>query len=123
MKAAVPPPLNSVKRGPGRTISPMLLSAVVYPGAGQLMQRRWVAGVCMAAVFSVFFGWMVVEVYAVLKAYYAFMTDFKGATGEAPGAASIILPFILSTAVYVAGLVDTSIAEYRIGTRARRIIS
>lgn len=93
----------------------MVLSALVYPGAGQLVQRRWVAGGGFVVAFSVPLVWFVVKVFAVLKAYYEFAFNFRGATGEAPGAAAIILPFALSVAVYIACLVDVAVAAYRLG--------
>lgn len=109
-----PPP---VPRSSGDTrrppVSPMLLSALVCPGAGQLMQRRWVAGAAFIMVFSAAFVWFAVKVLAVLKAYYAFAFNFGGATGEAPGAGDIALPLAVCAVVYLAGLVDTAWASYR----------
>jgi hypothetical protein len=106
----------------------MVLSALVYPGAGQFMQRRWVAGAGFAAAFTVPLVWFVVKVFAVLKAYYEFAFNFSGATGQAPCASAIILPFGISVAVYVACLVDVAIAAYRLsnpgnGTPPGRTIS
>lgn len=97
----------------------MLLSALVYPGAGQLMQKRWGVGACFAVVFTVPMVGFVVEVFRVLSAYYSFMVDFKGATGVAPGAAAIVMPFFLSLVIYIAGLVDTAVADYRIRIKSR----
>lgn len=109
-----PPPLPSRPVAPVRNpLTPMLLSAVVYPGAGQLMQRRWAVAGGFIVVFSAAFVWFGLEVYAVLKAYYEFAFDFRHASGEAPGAGSIVLPFAVSTLVYVAGLVDTAVAAHR----------
>jgi hypothetical protein len=91
----------------------MVLSALVYPGTGQLMQRRWAAGIGFAFVFTIGFVWFVVEIVGVLNAYYAFAVDFKGATGKAPGVGAILLPLALSTMIYIAGLIDTAVASYR----------
>jgi hypothetical protein len=97
----------------------MLLSALVYPGAGQLMQKRWGVGAGFALVFTVPMVRFVVEVFRVLSAYYSFLVDFKGATGIAPGAAAIVMPFFLSLFIYIAGLVDTAVADYRIRMKSR----
>ena len=117
-----PPPL---KQKPARNapFTPMLLSALVYPGTGQLMQRRWVAGTGFAFVFTIGFVWFIVRIVGVLKAYYAFAFDFKGASGQAPGAGEILLPLALSTMIYVAGLIDTALASYRIRLARGRSIS
>ena len=116
MNPVQPPPLvpNPPARRPS-SFSPMVLSALVNPGAGQLVQRRWGAGVGFIVAFTVPLVWFVVKVFAVLKAYYEFAFNFRGATGEAPGAAAIILPFVLSVAVYIACLVDVAVATYRLG--------
>jgi hypothetical protein len=114
-----PPPLPPGVAGRPPAFSPMLLSALVYPGAGQLMQKRWGVGVGFALAFTVPLVWFVIEVFRVLSAYYAFMVDFKGATGVAPGATAIVVPFLLSLALYVAGLVDTALAAYRIRMKSR----
>jgi hypothetical protein len=101
--------------------TPMLLSALVYPGTGQLLQRRWVAAAGYAIAFTGPMVWFVVEDTRILKAYYEFMLDFKGATGEIPAIGSIIVPLLLSMAVYVAGLVDTAVAAYRLRMKARTL--
>ncbi len=114
MSQLVPPPIvpPETRRRP-LPFSPMVLSALVYPGAGQFMQRRWVAGSLVAGLFTVPAVWFFIEVFGVLKAYYAFAFDFGGATGQAPCAGSIVVPFVISTLIYVAGLVDTAVASYR----------
>ena len=117
-----PPPINA-GTVPKSSVSPMLLSAVVYPGTGQLMQRRWAVGAGIAFTFSVAFVWFIIEIIAVLQAYYQFSVDFKGATGQAPGAGAILLPFTISMLIYVAGLVDTAVASYRQRIAASRPIS
>ncbi|GEM_PF-955126 len=101
--------------------TPMLLSALVYPGTGQLLQRRWVAAAGYAIAFTGPMVWFVVEDARILKAYYEFMLDFKGATGEAPAISAIIVPLLLSMAIYVAGLVDTAVAAYRLRMKARTL--
>jgi len=114
-----PPPLPAAPQPPA-VLSPMVLSALVCPGAGQLMQRRWLVGTIFIASFTVAFLWFMVEAMAVLKAYYAFAFDFRGATGRAPGAAAILRPFLISLAIYVAGLIDTAVGTYRQMSRNRK---
>lgn len=94
-------------------MGPVFLSAVVFPGVGQWMQRRWVAGSAYAVVFGVAFGWLIVRCLKVLKAYYDLAFDFNHATGEAPSLVAIVIPFVLSMAIYLVNLVDTAIAGRR----------
>ena len=93
--------------------SPVMLSALVFPGAGQVMQRRWLAAGGYALAYTVPFIWFMVKVWALLKAYYELGFDFKNATGEAPGAVALLVPFALSLLVYVACLIDAAVAAWR----------
>jgi hypothetical protein len=119
-----PPPVPRSPEGVRKPpVSPMLLSALVCPGAGQLMQRRWVVGGAFMLVFMAGFLWFTMKVLAVLKAYYEFAVNFKGATGEAPGAGEIALPLAICAVVYLAGLIDTALASSRMRVAANRPIS
>jgi hypothetical protein len=100
-----------------RTATPLLLSVAVYPGAGQLLQRRWVAGAAYATAYTLAFGGFLVKAWDVVKAYYAFALDFDHAPGVAPGWRELLLPFLLSVAVYLAGVADTAVAAYRAARR------
>jgi hypothetical protein len=100
-------------------VTPMLLSALVYPGSGQLFQRRWLAGAGYAIAFTGPMLWFLTENARILKAYYTFMLDFKGATGEVPPIGAIIIPFVLSMVIYVANLVDMAVGTYRLRMKAR----
>lgn len=107
-----PPVLPAGPRRPA-LMSPMVLSALVCPGAGQLMQRRWVTGTVFIVLFTGAFVWFVGRAYAVLKAYYAFAFDFKGATGQAPSVTAVMVPFGVCLVIYVAGLLDTALGSFR----------
>ena len=107
-----PPPLH-VTQPPKPVISPMALSALVSPGAGQLMQRRWGTGAFFLSASTLSAGWLLMAVYHVVKTYYGLAFDPMNAPAEAPGLASLMVPFFIWLAVYVASLVDTAIASYR----------
>lgn len=77
------------------------------------MQRRWVAGGGFIILFSAGFVWFATKVLAVLKAYYEFAFNFSGATGKAPDSGEIALPLVVCAVVYIAGLIDTAVASYR----------
>lgn len=109
----MPPPLPGTAQPRKSLLSPMVLSALVYPGAGQLMQRRWLAGVFYMVVSTVVMVWLVIAVFAVLKVYYGMAFEPMNVPVEAPGIAPLIIPFVVWVAIYVAGLIDTAIASYR----------
>lgn len=119
MSVPQPPPLQTPKSG-RQILTPMVLSALVYPGAGQLMQRRWLAATVFVVGFSLPFAWFLGRVYGVLKAYYEFAFNFKGASGQAPQPSCLVWPLALSIGVYLAGLVDTAIGSYRARVKTHR---
>lgn len=95
------------------TFSPVILSALVWPGAGQLAQRRWVAGGLAAVGFTVAAGWFGVRVARVVAAYYRFAFDFNGAQDVHVSPAMLLNPLGLCAAVYLVSLVDTLLAATR----------
>lgn len=109
----VPPPVIEKGRPGYPLISPMALSALVYPGAGQLIQRRWAAGIFFIVTSSVAVAWLVWSVFSVLKAYYGLAFAPINAPAEAPSLASLIIPFVVWLVIYVAGIIDTAMASYR----------
>ena len=110
MSITVPPPMQSAQ--PGKSLlSPMVLSALVYTGAGQLMQRRWAAALFFLISSTVSVIWLVSSAFIILKAYYGMA--FDSTPVATPRLASLIVPFVMWLVIYVAGIVDTAIASYR----------
>lgn len=91
----------------------MALSSLVSPGAGQLMQRRWATGAFFLTTSTLAAGWLVTVAYSVIKTYYGMAFDPMNAPVEAPGVASLMVPFFIWLAIYAASLIDTAIASYR----------
>lgn len=100
-------------------VGPVFLSALVYPGAGQLVQRRWVAGVGYALLFSGAFGWLLWRFFGVIKLLYT-TADFSKGAGDAPSLGAIGWPFVVSMLVWLANLIDTAIGNRLPGSRARQ---
>ena len=98
----------------------MALSALVYPGAGQLMQRRWGAGIFFFVTSSMAVVWLVWVVFLVLKAYYGLAFAPINAPAETPSLASLIIPFVVWLVIYLAGIIDTAMASYRQQVNFRR---
>lgn len=93
--------------------SPVLLSALVYPGTGQCAQRRWTAATVFGVSFTLTLGWFVARLVQIMTAYYELAFRFDTATGAAPSARALMWPFALSLLVYVACLVDAAIGARR----------
>ena len=59
---------------------PVVLSAAVYPGAGQLAQRRWLMGVLFLSVFTLLLGLLF---FLIFKPIYSIInTLITGEHGE-----------------------------------------
>ena len=96
----------------------MLLSAFACPGAGQFMQKRWVAGLIYGAGFLIGFCWFMVVALRIIISFYrmAFEPDYDP---ETPNSMAMIPPLLISTGFYLTNLVDVFIAQQRIARLAR----
>ena len=99
----------------------VMLSAFVYPGAGQFMQKRWIAGSLFAILFTLLFIALAVSVIIPLFAYLNNTLDFAAAGGmgrdiEPAGISfvKVVLYFLAGMAVYFANLADVISAHRRI---------
>jgi hypothetical protein len=92
-----------------------LLSALAYPGSGQIVQRRWAAGGFFAVAFSAAFAWFAVNIVRLLTAYYQLAFDFENPQSGKTRvtAVGVLIPFLLSLLLWLAGLVDTVLANRR----------
>ncbi len=111
MTASPPPVPLAMRRRPA--LSPVAVSALVYPGAGQLMQRRWWAASLFGVTFTASAGWLVVRVLRVLTAYYEFAFDFASAAGTTVSPRQLAVPFGLGMAVYLLNVLDAAFAQRR----------
>lgn len=94
-------------------MGPVLLSAVVFPGVGQCVQRRWVAAGFHAIAFGVAFGCFLARCFAILKMYYSLAFDFEHAVVEPPSLNLVLFPLLACVVLYVANLVDVAMAGRR----------
>jgi hypothetical protein len=97
---------------------PILLSAFVMPGAGQFMQRRWLAAwfYCLGFLFTfVMFALYLVK---ILTAYYSMWLRFETYQAGPVPFKAVIGWFLLAMAIYAAGVIDTYVAHMRANSRA-----
>ena len=99
----------------------LYLSALVYPGAGQFAQKRWLAGLFYAVVFSVCFIFLVIAIFAPmfwnLRLAMEFADTGKGDAFHPISFAKILLWLGLSALVYLVGLLDTFVYYRRSHSR------
>ena len=95
----------------------MFLSAFVCPGAGQLMQRRWLAAALYGTAFLVPFfylaSYVLYRLLTNLKNVISWNFDSADKPVEPMSFANILIPFLVAMVVYIAGLFDTHFAEQR----------
>lgn len=101
----------------------LYLSALVYPGAGQFAQKRWLAGLFYAVVFSVCAVFLMIAIFAPmfwnLRLALEFAETGKGDAFHPISFAKIFLWLGLSALIYLAGLLDTVLYHRRQSRRRR----
>ena len=93
---------------------PILLSGFACPGAGQFMQKRWVAGVVFVSGFLVGFFWVMVLAIGNIVDYYRMAFDFDGPAPDPSSPKAFIAPLLIALVFYVINLFDVSAAQLRI---------
>lgn len=101
---------DAPKREPDGSWSPVILSAVVYPGIGQWMQKRYVS----ASVYGIIFGLMAVLFAVVLYQYlreavailHAVLDGRSDGPTSLPPLKIILQPFAIVLFIYLANVVD-----------------
>ncbi|MBN2301339.1 MAG: SUMF1/EgtB/PvdO family nonheme iron enzyme [Lentisphaerae bacterium] len=94
---------------------PIYFSAFLFPGAGQLLQRRWIPAVLFASVFLTFFVIVIIKAIGRLISAMAFATAFANNQAninpEEMSLLEVLLPFLAALITYITGLIDTLIAH------------
>lgn len=98
---------------------PFLLSAFVCPGAGQFMQRRWLAGSFFMAGFLGGFSWVMFAALRIIAAYYSMAFDIDAEMPDNIESTALIPPLILAVVFYVLNLFDMAAQNNR-AARAKR---
>jgi hypothetical protein len=121
MQTGLPPPHPPPSdRPPSRT--PVMMSALGYPGAGQFMQKRWLAGLLYGLAFTAGFVAFAVYMFRIIAAFYSLGLDFENAAPPAHlPVRGAVFSLAAALAVYAAALADTYAAYRRACTTwARR---
>lgn len=92
----------------------MLLSALVCPGAGQFVQKRWLAGILYGAGFIWGFCWFMMVAGKVLIDFYRMGFDFFNYEPAMPQISDFIPPLTVAFLFYLVNLIDVFIAQQRI---------
>lgn len=97
--------------------TPILLSAFVYPGAGQFLQRRWASAIVHSVLFTIFLAVFVVNVVrpivANINAALAFAEGAKNESFATVSPLKLILSFAAALALYISSISDAVRATRR----------
>lgn len=115
----VPPKLSPPPK-PASLQMALLLSALGWPGAGQALQKRWLAAAVYALGFTAAFLWLMLLFFRFMVQYYGLAFGAEPADdGIRPAGPWLpfALAFLLSFGLYLANLADVALAHWR---RARK---
>ncbi len=87
---------------------PIFISALVCPGIGQFLQRRWLAGAIFTALFLAFFLSVVYNALAPIFRILRQLTDPSGGSAAltAPNLGKLLTSFALAMITYAISLFD-----------------
>ncbi len=110
-----------MKENPPKKIAyiPTLLLSFIFPGAGQLLQKRWAVGALFFVGFLSGFFWLMALALGNIVDYYRLGFEFETYEPTPTDPAALLPPLILAIAVYVTNLVDVFTAQHRTA-RAKR---
>lgn len=96
---------------------PILLSAIGFPGLGQFVQKRWIAGVLFSALFLVGFFWVISLALQNIIELYSMAFDDAMREPEPVPLVAFAKPLLLVLIVYLISLFDVFRAQQLINTK------
>jgi hypothetical protein len=100
---------------PATRWAPILLSGLVYPGAGQLLQKRWLAATFFIILSTALFVWVGIEMARALAAYLLYVADPYRVPPPVAQLLRALVPFGLLLLVFGVNLLDAALACRRSG--------
>lgn len=98
---------------------PTLLLSFIFPGAGQLLQQRWVVGTLFLVGFLGGFFWLMALALGNIVDYYRLGFEFETYEPTPTDPAALLPPLIVAIVVYLANLIDVFAAQHRRARAAR----
>lgn len=96
------------------------LSALVYPGSGQFLQKRWIVGSLFLLGFTAAMAYALRSFWQLMKAFYGLAEHFNDPEPLPPIA---VLPFawplLVCLLIYGVNLLDACLAARRLSRRAQ----
>jgi hypothetical protein len=92
---------------------PIVLSAFTFPGAGQMVQRRWGPALFFSVAFLSAFAVFMVHAASIIAAFYRLGVQFETYEQQPIPVLPAAIAFLFSMLIYVLGLLDTHRAYRR----------
>jgi hypothetical protein len=91
----------------------MMLSAFVYPGAGQFLQKRWAAGTLYSVLFTIFSLILIFEVFKPMFRNLDVVLNWAASQQndqqfEGISLSTIVVSFIAMMVVYIVNIIDVA---------------
>jgi hypothetical protein len=98
--------------------TPVMLSAFVYPGAGQFLQKRWIAGTVFSVLFTIFSLILIFEVFEPMFRNVNVALNWAASQQndqqfEGISLSWVIVSFVAMMAIYIANIVDVQRANQK----------
>lgn len=100
-----------------KDVSPHIASllSMIYPGAGQALQRRWVAAAFYLITFTLSLVWFVYSIVVPLFKVLKTALDWSAGDFNAPMVTfpimNVILPLLVSTFLFIVNMIDVMLAN------------
>lgn len=96
--------------------TPVMLSAFVYPGAGQFLQKRWIAGALFSILFTIFSLILIFEVFKPMFNNINVALNWAASQQndqpfEGISLSRVLISFMAMIAIYIANIMDVQRAN------------
>jgi hypothetical protein len=100
-------------RQTGRQTHRALIAGLLFPGAGQAVQKRYLAAAGWAGGFVVSCGFFFWESGRVIAGFYRFALNFETASPPEVAPLTLVLSFTAAMVVYILSLIDVQVHSRR----------
>jgi hypothetical protein len=87
---------------------------MVFPGIGQFVQKRWIAGLLFSTLFLGTFIFFCVVAFGLIADYYRMGFEFETYEPHPIHLKHLLYPFGLAMLIYTLNVIDTAIAHFRL---------
>jgi TM2 domain-containing membrane protein YozV len=92
---------------------PLFLSALVFPGMGQFVQKRWIAGTLFFLFFLAAFILFCAQAVHLIITYYRMGFEFETFEPGEIHLRQMLTTFAIAMLIYIINIFDTAIAQIR----------